>query len=341
MKLRTQSKANLVLLILLSVLYLAAVLFFKYYLNNISLRKIRFDCIGNIINISITALLIIGIIIHMFKKNPLNNNKVLFMNILQICSIITLIIVFLILKFNLIESQAFLFNTPAVKIYSGILLSASVFFQIYSLLYIWGTQIKSENLFEVRTFVRAISAILLLMVFSILFVWNTGSFSETKVDNMRFTYGCVPGAAIWHRGKPTPVFEGRIVKALELFQKNVIKKIILTGGHAPGEVSESEAASKYLKKRGVPENVISIETKTSTTIEQIKFLKSTLSTSQKQDSVLVISDEFHLSRILQIAKFFRVNAICVSSDYPISLDKNIYYRARESVALVLFWFFAL
>jgi hypothetical protein len=55
LKLRAQSKANLVLLILLSVLYLAAVLFFKYYLNNISLRKIRFNCIGNIINMSITA----------------------------------------------------------------------------------------------------------------------------------------------------------------------------------------------------------------------------------------------------------------------------------------------
>jgi vancomycin permeability regulator SanA len=290
---------------------------------------------------SITALLVIGAIIHMLKKNPLNNNKILFLNILQLCSAICLIFIFLIIKFNLIESSAYLFNTPANKIYTGILSTALVFLQIYSLLYIWGTQIKSENLFEVRTLVRTFAAILLVMVFSILFVWNTGAFSETKVDKMRFTYGCVPGAAIWHRGKPTPVFEGRIIKALELYQKNVIKKIILTGGHAPGELSESEAAAIYLKKRGVPENAIIVETKTSTTIEQIKFLKNTLSSVQNQDSVLIISDEFHLSRILQITKFFRVNAVCVSSDYPISLDKNIYYRARESVALILFWFFAL
>jgi vancomycin permeability regulator SanA len=291
-------------------------------------------------NMSITALMVIGVIIHLFKKNPLNNNKVLFLNILQICSGVFLIIVFFIIKFNLIENQTYLFNMSANKIYTGILSSASEFLQIYSLLYIWGTQIKSENLFEVRTFVRTISAILLLMVFSILFVWNTGSFSENKVDNLRFTYGCVPGAAIWHKGKPTPVFEGRILKAYELLQKNVIKKIILTGGHAPGELSESEAAAKYLKKRGVPENAIIIETKTSTTIEQMKFLKKTLASVHKQDSVLVISDEFHLSRILQITKFFRMNAICVSSDYAMSLDKNIYYRARESVALILFWLFA-
>jgi vancomycin permeability regulator SanA len=290
---------------------------------------------------SITALLIVGVVIHIFKKNPLTNNKVIFLNIIQLCSLIFLIIIFLIIKYNLIESQLYLFNTPANKIYIGILSSALEFFQIYSLLYIWGAQIKSDNLFEVRTFVRTIAAILLLMVFSILFVWNTGSFSETKVDNMRFIYGFVPGAAIWHKGKPTPVFEGRIIKALELFQKKVIKKIILTGGHAPGELSESEAAAKYLKKRGVPENAIIIETKTATTIEQIKFLKNTLSSVQNQDSVLIISDDFHLPRILQITKFFRVSAICVSSDYPISLDKNIYYRARESVALILFWLFAL
>jgi vancomycin permeability regulator SanA len=291
-------------------------------------------------NMSITALMIVGIIIHMFKKNPLTDNKVLFLNILQICSGVFLVLVFLMIKFNFLESQAYFFNMSANKIYAGILSTASEFLQIYSLLYIWGSQIKSDNLFEVRTLIRTISAILLLMVFSILFVWNIGSFSETKVDNLRFTYGCVPGAAIWHKDKPTPVFEARILKAYELYQKNVIKKIILTGGHAPGDLSESEAAAKYLKKLGIPDNAIIIETKTSTTIEQMKFLKKTLAAVKKPDSVLVISDEFHLSRILQITKFFRMNAVCVSSDYAISADKNIYYRARESVALILFWLFA-
>jgi vancomycin permeability regulator SanA len=276
----------------------------------------------------------------MFKKNPLPDNKVLFLNILQICSGVFLVLVFLMIKFNFLESQAYFFNMSANKIYAGILSIASEFLQIYSLLYIWGSQTKSDNLFEVRTFIRTIFAILLLMVFSILFVWNIGSFSETKVDNLRFTYGCVPGAAIWHKDKPTPVFEARILKAYELYQKNVIKKIILTGGHAPGDLSESEAAAKYLKKLGVPDNAIIIETKTSTTIEQMKFLKKTMATVKKPDSVLVISDEFHLSRILQITKFFRMNVMCVSSDYVISTDKNIYYRARESVALILFWLFA-
>jgi vancomycin permeability regulator SanA len=291
-------------------------------------------------NLSITALMVVGIIIHMFKKNPLTDNKILFLNIVQICSGVFLVLVFLMIKFNFLESQTYFFNMSANKIYAGILSSISEFLQIYSLLYVWGSQTKSDNLFEVRTLIRTISATLLLMVFSILFVWNIGSFSETKVDNLRFTYGCVPGAAIWHKDKPTPVFEGRILKAYELFQKNVIKKIILTGGHAPGDLSESEAAAKYLKKLGVPDNAIIIETKTSTTIEQMKFLKKTLSSVEKPDSVLVISDEFHLSRILQITKFFRMNVICVSSDYAISLDKNIYYRARESVALILFWLFA-
>jgi len=341
LKLHPQNKTNLSIMILLSLINLALTFFLKYYLNNISLRKIRFDWIGNILNMSITALLIIGIIIHLFKKNPLNNNKVLILNVLQLFSSGFLVIVFFIIKFNLIESQSYLYNTQTYKIYTGILSITSEFLQIYSLLYIWGSLIKSDNLFEVRTLVRTVFAILILMVFSILFVWNTGSFSETKVDNLRFTYGCVPGAAIWHKGKPTPVFEGRIVKALELFQKNVIKKIILTGGHAPGELSESVAAENYLKKKGVPENAIIIETKTSTTIEQMKFLKNTLSSVLKQDSVLVISDEFHLSRILQITKFFRINAVCVSSDYQMSFDKNIYYRTRESIALILFWFFGL
>ena len=158
-----------------------------------------------------------------------------------------------------------------------------------------------------------------------------------KITEKEYDYGCIPGAAVWKKNKPSPIFEARIRKALELYRKNYYKKIILTGGNAPGEISEAEAAQKYLVNLGVNKKDIILEKETSTTSEQIKYLKKYFSNKK----ILIVSDGFHLSRITQIAKFFNLKVEGVSSDYTMTLEKAIYYRTRETVALLMFWLFAI
>ena len=115
----------------------------------------------------------------------------------------------------------------------------------------------------------------------------------------------------------------------------------MTGGNAPGEITEAEAAYKYLINLRVnPKNIV-IENETSTTTEQVKFIKSSRLSNDDENKILVISDGFHLTRVLQICKFFKVPAMGVSSDYSLSFEKTIFYRTREGIALLLFWFFAI
>ena len=326
---------------ILALLYLIFLIYLKYNLNGIPLKEIRFDYLGNVMNGIVTLVLIIALVTISFLKRSLDSKKVLFINTLMALSLALLLAVWMLAKLNFLHTDKLVFNFPLKKVYMGAAYVLSLFTQLYSLNYLWGWIIGSDSLLELRTIIRTTVGILVLMVFSLIFVWNVRAFSQSRIENQTFTFGCIPGAAVYSKGNPSPIFEKRIRKALELYQKGSIKKVILTGGRAPGEMTEAEAAKKYLVNLGVPKKNIVIENRSSTTTEQIEYLRKNFSSERTRDSVLIISDGFHLSRITQIAKFYRVNSLGVSSDYALSFEKTIFYRTRESIALLLFWFFAI
>ena len=316
-------------------------LYLKYHLNGIPISELRLDYMGNILNLAVTVVLFSGILFHFLSNKKLDKKKLIFLVMLQFFITLSLGLIYLNAKVDLVSSTSYLLNFPAKKVYAGFLFILGELFQLYSLLYVWGLIFNSENLFEIRTLVRMIALIFLLLIFSLLYVWNVRTYDEKKIENTVFEYGCIPGAAVWSHGKPSPIFEGRIRKAFELYKKGQIKQIILTGGNAPGEISESEAAYKYLKNLKVPEKSLQLETQSSTTTLQIRYLYKKYFGLPKQKPILIISDGFHLTRIIQIAKYFNVNVVGVASGYTLSFDKTIFYRSRESVALLLFWFFAI
>ena len=341
MKARSKNTGSFILLSSFILINLVGLIFLKYYLNGLRLKDFRLDYIGNILNLAISLMMLIGILILIIKKNKIDSNKLIFLIAMQILISLFLFLTIVFAKYDLISPVGYLFNFPAKKVYSGLLFIISGLLQLYSLLYIWGLIYGSENIFEIRTLIRTIALSAILLVFSLFNVWNVGVYDEKEIPNRKFEYACVPGAAVWSHGKPSPIFEGRIRKAFELYKKGYIKQIILTGGNAPGEISESEAAYNYLRNLDVPKNNLRLETKSSTTTLQMKFLSREYYKKKNSKPILIVSDGFHLTRIVQIARFFNMNVVGVSSEYAMSFDKSIFYRARESVALLLFWFFAI
>ncbi|MBI9070339.1 MAG: YdcF family protein [Melioribacteraceae bacterium] len=151
----------------------------------------------------------------------------------------------------------------------------------------------------------------------------------------------VLGAAVYRDNKPSPILKGRIEKAKELIQNNEIGKVQLTGGKAPGEITEGMCAYNYLIEKGIDEDKLLLEEDTKTTSEQIRFIKNNLVNKKGFDKIIVISDSFHLVRILEMSKFFNINVMCVASDYKLNWEKHFYYKIRDSIGLLLFWFFAI
>lgn len=147
---------------------------------------------------------------------------------------------------------------------------------------------------------------------------------------------------MWSGNRPSPIFLGRIDKGAKLYKQKAIKKIQLTGGNAPGEVSEAKAAFNYLiEHHKLDSNSILIEELTSTTNEQIRYIRNNFIKEESSSNFIFISDEFHLMRITEMAKFYGLKAKVVSSEYKLNFQKSLYYRVRDSIGLILFWFFAI
>lgn len=292
-------------------------------------------------NISFAFLLLIGLIVLKIQKNRLDGIRQKFLMSLLVLSVLLLFLVFLSVKVFTYDANTYLFSFQVKKVYTGFFFILSQVIQIYSIIYVWGIIFSIEKFYELRTALRTVFSILLLIIFAMFFVWDVKEFKEKKLADDKYEIGLIPGAAVWSKEKPSPIFEGRIRKAFELYHDGKIKNIILTGANAPGEISESEAAFRYLTNLGANPNDLIVEKETSTTTEQIKYIKFNENIQNDFSHILIISDSFHLPRIMQICKFLGVDVSAVASDYKLSFAKTIFYRTRESVALLLFWIFAI
>ncbi|HVK38806.1 MAG TPA: YdcF family protein [Candidatus Kapabacteria bacterium] len=162
-----------------------------------------------------------------------------------------------------------------------------------------------------------------------------------KIDDVAdrdFDAGVILGAAVWSGDRPSPVFRERIKTGFDLLENGTIPFLVLTGANAPGELTEAEVGRRELLKLGADPTRIVIETRTRSTVQQVMFIRDEL-TKQGWRSFVIISDQFHLTRTLEICDFNDLDAHGVSSESPLGPQNLALYHVRESVALVLYWMF--
>jgi len=263
-----------------------------------------------------------------------------FLSTLMIFSSVMYLGVLLIYKLNISFPDEIIINYPFKKVFIGTILFSGLFIQLYIAILLIRLIFDKSNITYVKSIFSSVFILVIILIFS--FIYSASDrFESNEINIEEENIGVVLGAAVWRNNQPSPLFRGRIEKASQLYSEGKISKIQLTGGNAPGEISEAQAAYNYAIDLGVDDDDILIEEKTSTTTEQIIFIKNKLSGDLDYNKILLISDQFHLSRILEICKFFNVDAAGVSSSYKLNWEKLLYYRMRESIALLFFWFFGI
>lgn len=180
------------------------------------------------------------------------------------------------------------------------------------------------------SFVGVISSVLLSPV---------SSTTILEQPRQEFDAGVILGAAVWSGDRPSPVLRERINKGYDLLKQGTVQFLVLTGGSAPNELPEAEVGRRELLKRGVDPTRIVMETHTSSTLEQIVFIRDQLQKKQGWSSFIIISDQFHLKRALEICQFNDIDARGVSSESPLGPQNLALSHLRESGALVLYWLF--
>lgn len=320
-------------------------LFVTYYLklsmNDLSWKDFNIFYFGNLFNLILSLLLITGILIISYLKKELKNFEKYILIILPVVFLLPVIIVFVIEQFGITFPIEYILNYPVQKVYIAFLFILNECIQIFSLFVIWFIIYSYKEFSYLNSLFYSVASIILLVLFS--FFYTTGSITNFEEINKNGEYevGVILGAAVWSKDQPSPLFKQRIEKAYELYKTRKIKKIHVTGGNAPGEISEAEAAKNYLVKLGMDEKNILFESVTSTTSEQIRFIKNELAGKRGMKKILIISDHFHLSRVLEMCKFFNIKAEGIESGYKLNWKKLLYYRVRDSFGLLLFWLFAI
>ena len=186
-------------------------------------------------------------------------------------------------------------------------------------------------------------------VFGVVLVFITALYIEIyragqKDERQKVDAIVVLGSAEY-AGRPSPVFQARLDHAASLFQEGYAPLIIIAGGQDEDEVySEAGVGKVYLaKKKKIPEEKIIAEEYSLTTIQNISRLKDAVS-EKKLESVLLVSDPFHMFRAKWLSKKWGIHVFTSPTrESPISKNKWLEFKFvnREMVAYFGHLFFGL
>ena len=328
------------LVIVILLLQLVFLIYVKYTNQQLAVSDFNFLTIGNIFNFFTFLIIILGITILSFqKKNTVSITKII---------LFTAILTFLIAaayystRIQLPFSTIYFLGQNGNKLFVGLLFALYLFTSFIFASLIWFGVMQNRSLILLRSMMSSVLIIFMIVLFAFYYV----SVSDPKIDDEIFSkdennLAVVLGAAVWSNNQPSPTLSSRVDKALQLLDSSLVGRIQLTGSNAPGELSEAEVAFRYAVSKSADSSKFLIEKKTTTTNEQIQFIRQNLMPKETVNKIIIVSDKYHLVRIEEISKFNNLNISAIPSDLSLSVESDMYYRLRESIGLLFFWFFAI
>ena len=119
----------------------------------------------------------------------------------------------------------------------------------------------------------------------------------------------VLGAAVWG-DKPSPMLEDRLLEGIELYQKGVSKKIIMSGDHGQNEYDEVNIMKQFAIEKGIPSEDIFMDHAGFSTYDSIYRAKEIFEAKR----IIIVTQEYHLYRALHIANRLGIEAYGVGAD---------------------------
>ena len=205
---------------------------------------------------------------------------------------------------------------------------------------------REYNFSKVRGALRVVKntcfALIAAILFTFIFSFTYGSTSDVhEIRQFNADAGVILGAAVWHGNalgeRPSPTLMERVKLGNEILRQKAVPKLVVTGSNASNELSEAEIAKRELVQMGSDESLIVTETHSRSTLEQVLYLRSELAEKQGWRKFVIISDQYHLARVLEMAKFNGLTAIGSPSNINQNFFDLLFYRLRESVALLAYW----
>jgi len=145
------------------------------------------------------------------------------------------------------------------------------------------------------------------------------------------------GAGVYSDGSPSLALYDRTITACALYKQGLGQWVVLSGGHSPhAPISEPEAMKQIALRAGVPEYALVLDEKGANTLATIADTKE-LCRERGWRSVLMVSHDYHLSRINMLSHRAGLAAYTVPARESRTLTMKPYYVQRELVAWVYYY----
>lgn len=328
-----------IVLLILQVFIAALLILFKYLNQEESLSDFSLSYVGNIISIVLVTILAITTVLFRFIRPKYYYKK---SKMSLTLGVVTIILILLggfssyISIYFAVEQDIY---NSSIDVIRAALFTASQVILVTWLFYNMGNVIAFKERHLLSAFLYSLIATGVFFGFSYFYALGGESISKEPLKG-EYDIVVVLGAAVVEQ-KPGNLLEGRLQKALIVHKDSLVGKVQVTGSNAPGEITEAEASKQFLMSNGVDSTKILVETKTTSTAEQIRYIKYSLATQFPVERILIISDSFHLVRIKEISDFYNLRCSLLASGTPISQRSEYYNRIREAISLMMFWSFGL
>jgi uncharacterized SAM-binding protein YcdF (DUF218 family) len=195
----------------------------------------------------------------------------------------------------------------------------------------------SSNLPRRITFVSlgVVGSLLLYFLVSLVQVWNTGR-DDSFLRSRRTVDAIVVLGAAQYDGRPSPQLRARLDHVVRLWNVPVAPLVVVTGGKQIGDrFTEAEASRDYLVSKGVPVEVIVIESRGTSTYQSLEAVRDEARLNQWNDVVLV-SDPYHLKRAQLVASELGMAAeVSATRDGVVSGFSALRRNVREALGIMV------
>lgn len=147
-----------------------------------------------------------------------------------------------------------------------------------------------------------------------------------KDINKSYDIGLVLGCGVKKDGSPSLMLQDRLDKTIEIYDKGLIKNIIISGHHSDG-YSEVDVMEDYLINHGINKNVIIRDNRGFSTSESIENFAN----KYQDKTAIIITQEYHLYRSLYLAQKFNLNAVGTPAKM-VNYGGQIFRNLREILA---------
>lgn len=175
-------------------------------------------------------------------------------------------------------------------------------------------------------------AILIVVVAVVAFVINFYVIFKTKnqilesIEKDDIDCILVLGAGV-RNGKPTDMLTDRLLTAIDLYNKKVAPKIIMSGDHSKIDYDEVNIMKSFAIDKGVPSTDIFMDHAGLSSYESLYRAKEIFEAKK----IVIVTQKYHLYRSLYIANKLGLEAYGVSADLRNYIGQS-YREVREVLA---------